>query len=111
MVPIPTPNSSKKQGAQLDQRLLTAITITRNKGRGPRKLRSITYRVIPNNAPHYHCSKNNAVTSRYLTSDHKTLGLTKRNHHVVHRFITVNALLAHVRGCPFNILKGIPTLV
>jgi hypothetical protein len=105
------PGSSKKQGAKLGQRLLAAISITRNEGHGPRKLRSITQRVIPDDAPHRHRPEDDAITSGYSTPDHKALGLMKRNHHVVHRLKAVDALLAHVRRRPFNILKWMPALV
>src|SRR5207245_92896 len=82
-----------------------------DKRNGPRKLCPIAPSMIPNYAPKRDGSDNNTITLSHLTSNHETFGVaTNGPHQVIHGFIAMDALLAHIRRRPLDELAPMPTL-
>ena len=101
-----------EDGTQLGQRLLAPIAVTGNKGQGPCELRSVSFGVIPNDAPHLDGSEHDTITSRNLTSYDEVLRFTtKRLKQLIHGLEAMDALLAFVRCCPFDELTWMPARI
>src|SRR5262249_22777164 len=106
------PGFRGKDRTQFGQCLLASIPVTGKKRQGSCELRSVSFGVTPDDAPHLDRSEHHASTAGDLASYDEVRGLVAKGlDQIIHGFEAVDALLAFVRCRPFDEPTRVPARV